>query len=49
MMFLGRETYQPVEVLFGEPYLGYAQDVKGEVCDLENKGIVFSSRRVSIE
>ncbi len=33
MMFLGRETYQPVEVLFGEPYLGYAQDVKGEICD----------------
>ena len=33
MMFWGRETYQPVEVLFGDPYLGNAQDVKGEICD----------------
>ena len=33
MMFLGRETYQPIEVLFGEPYIGYAKDVKGEICD----------------
>ena len=33
MMFLGRETYQPIEVLFGEPYIGYATDVKGEICD----------------
>ena len=33
MMFLGRETYQPIEVLFGEPYIGYAQEIKGEICD----------------
>ena len=33
MMFLGRETYQPIELLFGEPYSGYAEDVKGNDCD----------------
>ena len=33
MMFLGRETYQPIELLFGEPYLGYTQEVQGDICD----------------
>ena len=33
MMMLGRETYQPIELIFGEPYFGYNEEVTGDVCD----------------
>ena len=33
MMMLGRETHQPVELLFGEPDQGDKHDPNGNVCD----------------